>query len=103
MRKNAQFLLDRMNEHGSKGWFGSKFSNNKMLMPKNGVDESICYHPLGGVVLGKATNLYGRLKGYKNLYIMDGYLIPGSLGVNPYVTITAIAERNIDKIISQDF
>lgn len=103
MRKNAEFFLDRMNEHGSKGWFGSKFSNNKMLMPKNGVDESICYHPLGGVVLGKATDLYGRLKGYKNLYIMDGSLIPGSLGVNPYVTITAIAERNIEKIISQDF
>jgi cholesterol oxidase len=29
-------------------------------------------------------------------------LIPGSVGVNPFVTITALAERNIATAIVQD-
>ncbi|MDG4950543.1 GMC oxidoreductase [Weeksellaceae bacterium KMM 9724] len=103
MRTNAEYFLNQMNEHGSKSNFGSKFINNTTFFPNNGVDESICYHPLGGVVLGKATDMFGRLKGYSNLYVMDGSLIPGTLGVNPYVSITAIAERNIEHIINHDF
>ncbi|MDQ4427073.1 GMC oxidoreductase [Thalassolituus sp.] len=61
------------------------------------------YHPLGGCLLGKATDLYGRLKGYDNLYTVDGSLIPGNVGVNPFLTITALAERNIHKILREDF
>ena len=30
-------------------------------------------------------------------------MIPGSTGVNPFVTITALAERNIENIIKEDF
>lgn len=60
------------------------------------------YHPLGGCVLGEATDLYRRVKGYKNLYINDGSLISGSTGVNPFLTITALAERNIEEIIKSD-
>jgi cholesterol oxidase len=33
---------------------------------------------------------------------VDGALIPGSIGVNPFVTITALAERNMEKIIASD-
>ena len=33
---------------------------------------------------------------------MDGSLIPGSTGVNPFVTITALAERNIETILAND-
>jgi cholesterol oxidase len=33
---------------------------------------------------------------------MDGSLIPGSVGVNPFVTITALAERNMQHIIQYD-
>jgi cholesterol oxidase len=64
--------------------------------------DDFCYHPLGGCVLGKATDLYGRVKGYQNLYVTDGSLIPGSIGVNPFVTITALAERNIARIVAED-
>lgn len=64
--------------------------------------DDFCYHPLGGCVLGKATDDYGRVAGYKNLYVTDGSLIPGSIGVNPFVTITALAERNIERVIRED-
>ncbi len=73
------------------------------LLFHNGIGDDICYHPLGGCVLGKATDDYGRVKNYKNLYAIDGSMIPGSTGVNPFVTITALAERNIAKIIKEDF
>jgi cholesterol oxidase len=34
-----------------------------------------------------------RVFGYKNLYICDGSVIAANLGVNPSLTITALAER----------
>jgi cholesterol oxidase len=64
--------------------------------------DDFTYHPLGGCLLGKATDAYGRVKGYKGLYVMDGSLIPGSVGVNPFVTITALVERNMQHIIQYD-
>ncbi|MFC7423911.1 GMC oxidoreductase [Nocardia tengchongensis] len=57
-------------------------------------------HPLGGAVLGRATDGYGRVIGHPGLYVMDGAGIPGSTAtVNPSLTITALAERNIEAII----
>jgi len=64
--------------------------------------DHLTYHPLGGAVLNKATDNYGRLNGYTGLYVIDGSLIPGNTSVNPFVTITALAERNIAKIIATD-
>ncbi|MGZ3709993.1 MAG: GMC oxidoreductase, partial [Bdellovibrionota bacterium] len=62
------------------------------------------YHPLGGAVLGKATDSYGRLHGYSNLYVVDSALIPGSAGCcNPAWTVAAIAERCMDRILAEDF
>ncbi|KZM68607.1 GMC oxidoreductase [Nocardia terpenica] len=57
-------------------------------------------HPLGGAVLGRVTDNYGRVDGHPGLYVVDGAAIPGSTGtVNPSLTITALAERNIEAII----
>ncbi|MBB6346447.1 GMC oxidoreductase [Nonomuraea muscovyensis] len=64
--------------------------------------DHLTYHPLGGAVLGRVTDGYGRLAGYPGLYVIDGALIPGNTTVNPFVTITALAERNIEKIIATD-
>jgi cholesterol oxidase len=58
-------------------------------------------HPLGGAVIGKVTDAYGRVKGHPGLYVMDGAGVPGSTGsVNPSLTISALAERNIERIIA---
>lgn len=57
-------------------------------------------HPLGGAVLGRATDGHGRVHGHPGLYVMDGAAIPGSTGtVNPSLTIAALAERNIEAIV----
>ena len=68
------------------------------------VNASFTAHPLGGAVLGQAADNYGRIYGYQGLYVMDGAMVNGSTGaVNPSLTISALAERNIEKIIQDDF
>ncbi|MEH3054248.1 MAG: GMC oxidoreductase [Patulibacter minatonensis] len=58
-------------------------------------------HPLGGAVLGKVTDTYGRVLGHPGLYVTDGAAIPGSTGTaNPSLTIAALAERNVAAIIA---
>lgn len=64
--------------------------------------DDITYHPLGGCVLNQSTDNYGRLQSYPGLYVIDGSLIPGMTTVNPFVTITALAERNIENIVAND-
>jgi cholesterol oxidase len=64
---------------------------------------AISGHPLGGCVIGQASDKFGRLYGYNRLYVIDGAMIPGSTGcVNPCFTISALAERNMDTIIPED-
>ncbi|WP_089251215.1 GMC oxidoreductase [Rhodococcoides kyotonense] len=65
------------------------------------VDDTFTAHPLGGAVLGDVTDSYGRVKGHDGLYVVDGALIPGSTGAaNPSLTITALAERNVARMIA---
>ncbi|MEV5505407.1 GMC oxidoreductase [Streptomyces orinoci] len=93
----ARSLFDRMNRanrtHYRRDLFGT---------PAKAFADDFCYHPLGGCVLGRATDDYGRVRGYRHLYVNDGALIPGSVGVNPFVTITALAERNVERVIAED-
>jgi len=55
-------------------------------------------HCLGGCVIG-ASPEHGvvdhqhRVFGYKNMYVCDGSVVAANLGVNPSLTITALAER----------
>ena len=68
------------------------------------VNDSFTAHPLGGAILGQAADAHGRLLGYDRLYVMDGAMINGSTGaVNPSLTISALAERNIENILMNDF
>jgi cholesterol oxidase len=58
-------------------------------------------HPVGGAVLGRSTDLYGRLHGYRGLYCLDGALMPGSTAAaNPALTIAAVTERCLDRILT---
>ncbi|KAG0205147.1 hypothetical protein BGX28_003188 [Mortierella sp. GBA30] len=69
-------------------------------------DEAvITVHPIGGCSIGHngatgAINHKGQVftgQGedvYEGLYVMDGAVMPMSLGVNPFLTISALAERS---------
>jgi cholesterol oxidase len=55
-------------------------------------------HVLGGCPIGSSSREgvvddRHRVFGYQNLYICDGSVIAANLGVNPSLTITALAER----------
>ncbi len=65
--------------------------------------DNFTYHPLGGAVLDKATDNFGRIKNNNKLYVIDSAMIPGATGCNPALTICALAERNIENIINNDF
>lgn len=68
------------------------------------VDASATAHPLGGVPLNRATDEVGRIPQYPGMYVVDGALLPGSAGcANPALTIAALAERNIERILDRDF
>jgi cholesterol oxidase len=46
-----------------------------------------------GVIDGK-----NRVYGHEGLYVVDGSMIPANLGVNPSLTITAMAEHAMKHI-----
>jgi cholesterol oxidase len=61
-------------------------------------DVPMTAHILGGAVLGDspATGVvdpYHRVYGHPGLHVVDGSAVPANLGVNPALTITAMAER----------
>lgn len=63
-------------------------------------------HILGGAVMGKdatqgVIDKNNEVFGYVNMYIIDGSMISANPGVNPALTITAIAERAMDQIPSK--
>lgn len=61
------------------------------------------WHPLGGVPMGDAVDLYGRVLGHQGLYVLDGARIPGSTGAcNPSMTIAALAEHSMTTITRKD-
>jgi cholesterol oxidase len=67
------------------------------------LDTSTTAHILGGCGIGRdaehgVIDSSGRVFGYEGLYVMDGSMIGANLGVNPSLTITALAEHVCSRI-----
>ncbi|MEV7362883.1 GMC oxidoreductase [Streptomyces sp. NPDC093675] len=122
--ERASFTYDRATDSARLGWSAAQ-SAVSVRMAKNLFDrinaanatiyrydlfgsagkafaDDFTYHPLGGCVLGRSTDAYGRVKGYSRLCVTDGSLVPGSIGVNPFLTITALAERTMTRVLAED-
>ncbi len=62
------------------------------------LDTPTTAHILGGACIGSSSDRgvidpYHRVWGYEGLHVVDGSAIGANLGVNPSLTITAMAER----------
>jgi cholesterol oxidase len=66
-------------------------------------DVPITAHILGGCPFGRSAedgvvDVECRVHGYPGLYVVDGSIVPGNPGVNPSLTITALAEYAMSRI-----
>jgi cholesterol oxidase len=72
--------------------------------PIRTLGRAITVHPLGGCAMGRnegegVVDSYGQVFNYPGLYVVDGSVMPGSVGPNPALTIAALADRFADRII----
>jgi cholesterol oxidase len=85
-------------------WFSERMGG----IPQSGTTESALNipttaHILGGAVIGPGpdrgvVDADNRVYGYENLLVCDGSAIPANPGVNPSLTITAVAEHAMSAI-----
>lgn len=62
-------------------------------------------HPLGGCRMSESPSRgvvspEGEVHGYPGLYVMDGSVIPSSIGFHPVMTISAVVERSAEAMVS---
>ncbi len=77
-------------------------------LPQNAIGEiflkkGTTAHILGGCVMGDdpsrgVIDRYNRVFGHPGLYVVDGSMVPANPGVNPSLTITAMAEHAMSHI-----
>jgi choline dehydrogenase-like flavoprotein len=76
--------------------------------------QEVTVHPIGGACMSKdgspqsgVTNHFGEVfsgvgkETHHGLIVTDGAVIPTALGVNPFATITALAERSVEHAAKQ--
>jgi cholesterol oxidase len=95
-RPNPTFLPEA---EAAARWFAERTGG----IPQSGLTESTLNipttaHILGGAVIGSGpetgvVDSENRVFGYENLLVCDGAAVPANPGVNPSLTITALAER----------
>jgi cholesterol oxidase len=65
-------------------------------------------HPLGGCPMTDRASGHGVVDSCceslqnRNLFVVDGAAIPSALGVNPSLTIAAVAESVADRLVRGD-
>lgn len=90
----AQAVADQV-----QGFAGSIVTETALNIPTTA-------HILGGACMGRdadegVIDPQHRVFGYEGMYVIDGAAISANPGVNPSLTITALAERAISKIPSK--
>ena len=76
------------------------------ILPEVVAETPATAHILGGSRIANTpergvVDSHHQVFGYPGLYVCDGSVVPGNLGVNPSLTITAMAERFCQQFESQ--
>jgi cholesterol oxidase len=76
----------------------AKMGGHEGALPFEVINRTASAHFTGGIPIGDssesgAVDPYHRLFGQPGLHVMDGSVMPANTGVNPSLTITALAER----------
>jgi cholesterol oxidase len=89
-------------------WAAQRMAEKVGGLAQGGTTESVfniptTAHILGGAVIGAGpqtgvVDSSNRVFGYENLLVCDGAAVPANPGVNPSLTITALAERAMDLV-----
>lgn len=89
-------------------WFASRTGG----VAQSGITESALNipttaHILGGAVIGPdadhgVVDAANRVYGYENLLVCDGSTVPANPGVNPSLTITALAEHAMARVPAKE-
>jgi choline dehydrogenase-like flavoprotein len=111
IRVTLDKLAQRLRPENSTATFVSPLSDALLPGMKPTVLTS---HPLGGCPMGESAEtgvvdewgrVYRQQPGerafYRGLYIADGSVIPTALGVNPALTISAVALRVADRVLAE--
>lgn len=107
---NLRFTLERMTEVlfaagarivylplAGSGPLASQSEARRLLarpIPPKALDL-LSVHAMASCGLGRALDLWGRVKGFDNLLVNDAAMLPEATGVNPQMTIMAMARRNV--------
>ncbi|NPC56496.1 GMC family oxidoreductase [Caenimonas soli] len=111
IRATLDRLAEKLRPPGSTAKFLSPLSDVKIPLTSRTVLTS---HPLGGCPMGESVQTgvvdeWGRVFRqagagggfHPGLYIADGSILPTALGVNPALTISAIALRVAEKVFAE--
>lgn len=88
-------LVDRM---------GGTLLDTDLNISPNHDEMSYSAHPIGSARMADnpadgVVNADGEVHGYPGLYVTDGATLPSALGVNPSLTIAALAERMAGRLV----
>ena len=80
--------------------YAARLGGRATSMATDLVGKPATAHYIGGAVIGDSPDTgvvdpYHRVYGYDGLHVIDGSTIGANLGVNPSLTITAMAERAV--------
>jgi cholesterol oxidase len=87
--------------------FAKQTGGAALVPPSWTVDRYlITPHPLGGCNMGTSAangvvDHKGEVFGYRNLFVIDGAMVPEALGVNPSRSIAALAEHAMKQIVGR--
>jgi cholesterol oxidase len=84
------------------GEIAGELDGRFLEIPPRFLGRAFTVHPLGGCPMGRdeqegVVDPFGAVFGCPGLFVVDGSILPGAAGINPSLTIAALANRAADR------